>query len=135
MDRIELENATFTKDILDSTTFFQLAEGGAMGEPGGIVFLTEDGKVYHANCCFGDLTKETMEKAFPVLAGCEFGLFGFESKVPDGWIYVNLGMGNHLIVRMDYFRMFESLTREYKTPGELYQHWLEKAITICSNKS
>ena len=54
-ESIELNNSTFTKDILDRTTFFQIAEGGAMGEPGGIVFLTEDGTVYHANYCFGDL--------------------------------------------------------------------------------
>ena len=130
MERIELENATFTKDILDGTTFFQLAEGGAMGEPGGIVFLTEGEKVYHANYCFGNLTKETMEKAFPVLAECEFGIFGIGSKVPEGWVYVNLGMGNHLIVRADYYGKFETLTKEYKPLGELYQHWLEIAISL-----
>jgi hypothetical protein len=130
VERIELENKTFTKDILDGTTFFQLAEGGAMGESGGIVFLTEEGKVYHANYCFGDLTKETMERAFPVLAECVFGLFGRESKTPAGWVYVYLGVGNHLIVRADYYVEFEPMTKQYKSLGDLYQHWLEKALTI-----
>lgn len=130
MKKIELEDATFTKDILDGTTFFQIAEGGAMGEPGGIVLLTENRKVYHANYCFGDLTTETMEKAFPVLKKCRFGLFGKDSVVPEGWVYVDLGMGNHLIVRADYYEKFSLLTEEYKEPVEFYQHWLEIALSI-----
>ena len=30
----ELNNATFTNDILEDAVFFMFAEGGAMGEPG-----------------------------------------------------------------------------------------------------
>ena len=60
---IDLNNETFIKDILDGTTFFQIAEGGVMGGPGGIIFVTEDGKVYHANYCYGDLKWETIQEA------------------------------------------------------------------------
>lgn len=129
LKRIELKNATFTKDILDGVTFFQFAETGAMGEPGGIVFLTGDNKLYHANYFFGDLTMETIKKAFPPLAKCEFGL-GIRTVVPKGWEYVNLGMGNHLIVRSDYYAKFALMITGFNSCGELYMHWLEKALSI-----
>ena len=129
-ESIELNNSTFTKDILDRTTFFQIAEGGAMGEPGGIVLLTEDGTVYHANYCFGDLKWETVQLAYPVIDQCRFGMFGIDSEVPDGWVYVNLGMGNHLIVRQDRYNEFAPLISDCKSPGEIYQRWLDFAKTV-----
>ena len=125
-----LTNRTFTKALLDKTTFFQIAEGGAMGEPGGIWFLTEDNQIYHANYCFGDLTEKTISSAFPVIDQCSFGLFGFDSKVPDGWQYVNLGFGNHLLVRQDRYESFAPLITVYKSPGEVYEHWLEHAVAV-----
>ena len=127
---IELNNKSFTNEILCKTTFFHIAEGGAMGEPGGIVFVTEDGKVYHANTYFGDLERTTLIEAFPVLNDCNFGLFGVNSVVPAGWKYVDLGAGNHLIVREDFFEKFKDMTVEYNKPVEYYQHWLEIALSI-----
>ena len=59
----ELNNATFTNDILEDAVFFMFAEGGAMGEPGGILFVTEDGEVYHGNYAFGDLEMDTVVTA------------------------------------------------------------------------
>lgn len=127
---IELSNETFTKDILAGATFFQIAEGGAMGEPGGIVFVTEDGSVYHANYCYGDLKWETLQHAFPTIDDCHFGLFGIGSEVPEGWMYVNLGMGNHLIVRQDRYDDFAPRIAGYKSLGEVYQNWLKQALTV-----
>ena len=125
IDPIELNDKTFTKDVLDKTTFFQIAEAGAMGEGGGIVFVTEDGTVYHANYCYGDLKWETLQRAFPVIDQCQFGIT--HSEVPEGWVYENLGMGNHLIVRRDRYDGFARLASKCKSMGELYQKWLEFA--------
>ncbi len=125
MDLVELNDKTFTKDILDKTTFFQIAEAGAMGEGGGIVFVTEDGTVYHANYCYGDLRWETLQRAFPVIDQCEFGIT--HSEVPEGWVYENLGMGNHLIVRRDRYDGFAKLSSKCSSMGELYQKWLDFA--------
>ena len=124
---IELTDQTFTRDILERATFFQIAQGGAMGEGGGIVFLTEEGTVYHSNYCNGDLKWETVQRAFPVIDECRFGHFGFGAQVPAGWVYVHLGMGNHLLVRRDCYARFSPLISEYQTLGEKYQNWLECA--------
>ena len=126
----ELDNNTFTKEILDNTVFFKLAESGAMGEPGGITFITDDGSTYHANYCFGDLKWETIRTAFPVTNECIFGMFAHNSTVSKDWVYVNLGMGNHLVVREDYYNKFEPLISEYNSPPEIYQHWIEKAQSL-----
>ena len=131
----ELNNATFTNDILEDAVFFMFAEGGAMGEPGGILFVTEGGEVYHGNYAFGDLEMDTVEAAFPVLAQCSFGMFGQGSEVPMGWEYVNLGAGNHLIVHMDYAEQFRKKTRQYKKPVELFQNWLEVALDLTGGSS
>ena len=127
---IELADSSFTREILDNATFFQIAEGGAMGEPGGIWFLTENNAVYHANYCWGDLTAKTISAAFPVIDQCSFGMFGVDSVVPDGWQYVNLGFGNHLLVRQDRYESFAPLIAGYKSLGEVYQHWMEHALEI-----
>ena len=127
MRPIELNNSTFDKEILDKTTFFQIAEGGAMGDSGGIVFLTENGKVYHANYWYGDLKWEIIRRAFPVIDQFRFGI---DSEVPDGWVYVDLGMGNHLLVRQDRYAGFEALISDCKSPGEIYRRWLELAKSI-----
>ena len=131
---IELNNETFTKDILDGVTFFQIAEGGAMGEGGGIVFVTEDGAVYHANYVYGDLKPENMEMAFPIIKDCHFGLFGIGSVVPEGWNYVNLGCGNHLIVRKDRYDDFAKRIADYNYPPEIYRIWLEQALATEKNQ-
>ena len=131
---IKLTDALFTKDILDRTTYFQIAAAGAMGEGGGIVFLTEDGTVYHSNYCRGDLKWETVQQAFPVIGKCRFGHFGFGAKVPEGWAYVHLGMGNHLLVRQDRYPEFAPLAAKCKSPAEIYQNWLEYALLIQCKK-
>jgi hypothetical protein len=132
IEKIELDNKTFTKEILDKALFFSLAEGGAMGEPGGILFITDDGKLYHANYVFGDLKHETIKEAFPVIDECRFGLFGIGTTVPIGWTYISLGFGNHLIVKDNCYTAFEPLIAGYDNPGELYQHWVEKALESLS---
>lgn len=131
----ELNNATFTNDILEDAVFFMFAEGGAMGEPGGILFVTESGEAYHGNYAFGDLEMDTIEAAFPVLAQCSFGMFGHGSEVPLGWEYVNLGAGNHLIVRMDYAEQFRAMTKKWKKPVELFQNWMGVALDLTGGSS
>lgn len=126
----ELDNNSFNKETLDNISFFQFAEGGAMGDPGGIIIITDDGSTYHANYCYGGLKWETVKAAFPVINDCHFGLFGYNSTVPKGWVYICLGMGNHLIVREDYYTKFEPLISEYNSASEIYKHWIRKAQSL-----
>ncbi|MBR2861326.1 MAG: hypothetical protein IKB86_05765 [Clostridia bacterium] len=133
MKKVELEQKDLEEKQFYKILFFMIAEGGAMGEPGAINFITDDGTLYHLNYVFGGFNIQDVIKAFPMIAECEFGLFGFDSKVPKDWNYVNLGMGNHLIVKTKVFLAFSKLITKYKSPGEIYQNWVKHAKRVIKN--
>ena len=126
----QVNNSMIIPQFIHYAAFFMYAEGGAMGEPGCITWFLGDGSQFHGNYCFGDIDLAKLEKAFPVLGKCSFGLFGHDSQVPEGWKYVNLGMGNHLIVKEDYYAEFEAATKDYEDPVEYYQNWQRIAKEI-----
>ena len=134
MKIIELERENLNKEFFENVLFFMIAEGGAMGEPGAIKFIKTDGNLYHLNYVFGDFKIEEVLVAFPVLGECDFGMFGMDSKIPEGWNYVNLGMGNYLIVKSEVFPPFKKLIRKYKSAGEVYQNWIDHADYIINSK-
>lgn len=132
-DTIELCNRDLKKSIFTDIMFFSLAEGGAMGEPGGVFFFDKNGQTYHFNYVFGDADMGKVERLFPVLGDCEFGIFGLDSKVPEGWNYVNLGMGNHLIVNDAVYPKFAEILGE-EEPSVVYGKWVEIADSILNGE-
>ena len=134
-ETIELSNKDLNVKTFSNVVFFSLAEGGAMGEPGGVLFFDTSGQSYHFNYVFGDVEIGKVEKLFPVLSNCEFGLFGLDSQVPTGWHYVNLGMGNHLIVSDQVYPEFSRLLGSESEPSEIYGSWAEIADSILNKQS
>lgn len=132
---IEICNNELKRSLFAEVVFFSIAEGGAMGEPGGCLFFNKDGQAYHFNYVYGDVDISKVEKVFPVLPECEFGLFGIDSKVPDGWNYVNLGAGNHLIVNDSVYSQFEELLGGEENPAMIYGKWVDIADSILNAKS
>lgn len=135
IEPIELRNEDLTKALFDKVSFLSVAEGGAMGEPGAVVFFAENGALYHFNTLFGDVGFEKFAKLFPMITKCEFGMFGIGSRVPDGWVYVNLGMGNHLIVRDNVYSEFEARIGEFDDPARIYGVWIETASKVLDEKN
>ena len=127
---IDLCNADLTKATFKNVMFFSLAEGGAMGEPGAVLFYVKSGELYHFNYVYGDVDIKKVEKLFPTLAECRFGLFGIGSSVPEGWNYVSLGMGNHLIVNDEVFSSFAEKIDLDAEPSTIYMNWLDVAGSI-----
>lgn len=129
---IEMEKATLSTVPFDKAKYFSFAEGGAMGEMGGVLMVTSDGEVYHANHCFGDISYDDLVAVFPLLGKCSFRLFGEGSTTPKGWNYVDLGMGNHLIVHEDVYLEFKKKIKGLR-PSEIYQKWLDLAVSKDKN--
>jgi len=127
---IELCKANINKTLFEDVMFFSLAESGAMGEPGAIWMFAKTGIVYHFNYVFGDVKISKVEKLFPVLAECKFGMFGIGSSIPKGWNYVNLGMGNHLIVNDEMYPAFREIVPEDTEPSIAYMKWMDAAETV-----
>lgn len=134
MKIIELDRENLNKEFFENILFFMIAEGGAMGEPGAIKFVKTDGNLYHLNYVFGDFKIEENLAVFPTLGECDFGLFGMDSKVPKGWNYVNLGMGNYLIVKSEVYQPLKKLISKCKSAGEIYQSWINHADYIINFK-
>ena len=130
-----IDNKTeFANDILEDVMFFKIAEGGAMGESGGVIWVRSNGESYHLNYCYGNISMADLMKAFNPLKECCFGIFGMGTVVPKGWQYVNLGMGNHLLVADKVFGEFKGRTMDIKRASELYGKWYEVAIQITNNE-
>lgn len=55
---IEIHNEDFTSEMFEAVPFFKLAEGGAMGRPGEVVFFTKRGEKYCFNYVFDDINME-----------------------------------------------------------------------------
>lgn len=129
----EIKTSTeLNKNIFDHVLFFSIAESGAMGEPGGVVVINAAGEVFLLNYVWYEYSLADIEKIFPVLTECIFGLFGIDSVVPKGWNYVNLGFGNHLIVSDEVYSSFSAITKNCKEPVEYYTSWFDAAKKILN---
>lgn len=128
-----------TKDTLQTTSmgnimFCSLAEGGAMGEPGGVIWANEKNEWFRANYVFGDISLDDILEASPVLKSCRFGMFGEDSETPEGWSYIYLGFGNHLIVNDSIKERFvsEIRRRNLNSAGEVYANWQDCADNLLT---
>lgn len=107
-----------------------LAEGGAMGEAGALVVIEKkkDGvKISHANYVYGSFDMNVFAQVFTPLQTFQCGIFGKASGIAPGWRHIDLGAGNHLLVRDCIYPEFEKRTRQM-TPPEKFQSYLK----ICT---
>ena len=111
---------------------YQEAEGGAMGYPGGVFFVTSDKRIFFTSI-WEQMSDDNLLKVFPPLAEAKWGLFGRGTRYPEGWHYEYLGMGNHLLVRDDLKEEFlkESDRLHRDNPDLiLYNLWLDSVLSI-----
>lgn len=127
----KVDAKSLRKEIFRDILFFSLAEGGACGFPGEMIAVNKEPAAYSMQSVFGDVDVREVKKLFPVLEQCRFGIFGYDSKVPEGWNYVNLGLGNHLIVADEVYDLFKSLTKDCKENYEYYSAWQDAAREIA----
>lgn len=129
---INLCNADLNQSVFKNIMFFSFAEGGAMGEPGAILFYVKGGDLYHMNYVFGDIDIKKVEELFPVFAECRFGMFEINPLVPVGWNYVDLGMGNHLIMCDEVYETFVQKIGEDIEMPVVFRRWIEIAADILN---
>ena len=64
---ISVSKDELNEELFQDVLFFKFAEGGAMGEPGGVVWVKANGESYHCNYCYGDVKYEDLLKLFAPL--------------------------------------------------------------------
>ena len=53
--------------------------------------------------------------------------------IPEGWSWVDLGMGNNLFIRSEYYQDFRNMV-EGKSRGGVYRCWMEVAEKLLKCK-
>ena len=124
---IELHNEDLQRELFADVLFFKLAEGGAMGRPGEVIFYRKNGEKYWFNYVYDDIDMEKVEQLFPPLSECKFCLADMDGEEPKGWKYVNLGAGNHLLVADEVYEEFRKRIGNVRSLGEIYQKWMKVA--------
>ena len=138
---IEINKANVNDYIDLDIVAFKWAAGGACGEPGGVIFITSDGRVFHTNYAFPDygITGDDLCRIFPPLSSFETGVFG-GGVYPPEWKDQYLGLGNYLVVRES---IWDAFTRKAKKELEirnakgdsviLYNIWVEVVLKVLTH--
>ena len=100
MDTIEINDTNYQSFTRLPIVAFSFARGSAMGEPGGITIIDDEGQDYHANYLYGrprPITTEHLCAVIPVLRRLSFSLLACQSDDAE-WETVDLGYGNYLVL-------------------------------------
>ena len=133
----ELENSKYhfielnrqnMKDLLqEDIVFYSVADTGAMGEHGGVEILTKSGRFFHTNDIEREVFFDYLATKIPLLKA--FAVFcGIICKMPEGYKYYDLGMGNSLLVKDEYVADFDRKVKKNKEKVILYGKWKDIAL-------
>ncbi len=95
-----------------------VAEFGAMGSPGNIEVVEDNGAIYCFNLsCFHN---DTLKVICPPLLECLYG-------DPNDWKEIDLGAGNHLFLKEPCYSEFCERLKEHGhvRPSWIYQNWFD----------
>lgn len=144
MEIIGLSKSNYKDYLPIDIAAFSIADPGACGEPGGVRIIDSKAKIYRLNYVFGEwdddlfeicpLSKECFIEKVPdsrkrfllrIAKGCYF-----IEKVPDGYQFAYLGLGNYLFVKNDFWKEFNDMKNSYKGDKILYSTWLDFMLEI-----
>ena len=111
---IELKKFDYKTHLPIEPVAFSFAAEGAMGEGGGIIIVGKDAQSYHLNYYYDKWEKGDVCEVLPILRECQFGIVG-GGKIPDGWTYIYIGFGNHLMIHSSILTLW---TEKTKTSNE-----------------
>lgn len=124
-----LNDNLITKEFISHIAAFSAAEGGAMGDPGSLLLLTDEKELYETNLIY-DETAGSVLKKFPVIRRCIDSLGIKGGGLPAGWKYTYLGAGNHLFM-LDWLDiLFYKIIDRNALESEIYTLWIETAVKI-----
>ena len=121
-ERITLTPTNYKEFLPINIIAFSFAEGGAMGEGGSIIIVSDDGMSYHLNYVRDDWYDDCIYEICPILKECSFSAFE-RLKYPTGWVYKSMGFGNHLLIHKLLEKQFSEATKDFQAPWEYYENW------------
>lgn len=98
LDKIRLMQNNFIQYLPMDIVAFTFAEGGAMGYPGRMEFITSDGTDYYADA-YEDLTDDDMKIICPIFYDCVIIPRELRNVPASGWQGLYLSPGNHMFIK------------------------------------
>lgn len=126
-----LNDVEITREFVSHVVAFSIAESGAMGNPGSILFLTDEQKLYETNYHYEGTVKECF-KVFGVFRQCTNNLLGKGNEIPKGWKYTYLGAGNHLFMMEWIDLLFYKIIDKETAESEIYLSWIDTVKQILT---
>lgn len=126
-----LKDVEITKEFISRIVAFSIAESGAMGNPGSIIFFTDEKELYETNYHYEGEVQECF-KIFDIFHQCTNNLLGKGNRVPEGWRYTYLGAGNHLFMMEWLEALFYSVLDKDMPESEIYLCWIDTVMQILA---
>lgn len=136
----EVIKETLENEMIDGLDYqgikaLMFAEGGAMGCPGEIrLFSLEDDKVYlrKNNFAYGNFEMDRFVEHFKPMQTLDYEMFGNLVHIEDGWQFIDLGVGNQILMTDELYEEFKK-SIENKRPPEIYQMFEDEILRIIQN--
>jgi hypothetical protein len=106
-----------------------------MGCPGEIrLFSLEDDKVYlrKNNFAYGNFEMDRFVEHFKPMQTLDYEMFGNLVHIEDGWQFIDLGVGNQILMTDELYEEFKK-SIENKRPPEIYQMFEDEILRIIQN--
>lgn len=132
----DLNSVQITKEFLSHIVAFSIAELGAEGNPGNIVFLTDEKELYKTSFYNINVVEDVFSK-FNIINQCVDYLKNKRNETPFGWEYTELGSGNHLFMLKWLEVLFFKIVDRNALKSDIYTVWIEtimKVIDRLANK-
>lgn len=126
----EVDNENANEINEKNIMFLTLAEWGAMGEPNAIEVITKTNdeiRLYHSST--SNFTIPKIYETFSILKDLKCGLLGVVTGVPEAFIHIDTGAGNHLFVNKVISEEFKQKIKDYR-PEEIYTRWYAIGLDI-----
>ena len=150
-NKIELSKSNYKNYLPINIMAFSYANGGAQGEPGGIIILDNEGKFFHLNYETGDLKPDEIYEICPPLKEINNNSKKFDEmnkgkgniceicpalkqiilkNNTEKFEEMNMGMGNKLFVNKSIFPEVKEKTKDITRPNMLYIRWKNIILDI-----
>lgn len=137
VQEVYLENNQISKIAPGDVMAIKIAANGAMGEPGGvIIFMKKKNQIIigRGNYTYGNFDIDAFLEHMKADTGKDFMFFVERDEAPEGWNFINMGMGNNLYVRNSYYKQVE---KKYKKmlESDIYGEFYNDLISLMKDDS
>lgn len=125
-EKITLNSKNINSIKYDSIIAITIAEGRAMGNPNGIEIVLKDMSHYYFNLGYTDINVGEFFENNPVFKSIKCSI-GQITQIDDNWKWFDMGFGNYLIIRKEYYEKYNKILLEKigerYSAGGLYNSW------------